>query len=96
MKLRIQYNPNRNKYIIQEKCLIFWCDRGKFWDDGSVSELVEYYNTEEEAKKVLINALEIKIKIDKIKEQRKKFNAGYQPIIITTEDIKAKYPEYFL
>ena len=96
MRLRVQYNPDRNEYIIQEKCFFVWCNRGVFWDTGGYSQFTEFYKTEAEAKLAVIRALEIKIKNEKTKEQRKQYGAGYQPIEVSTEDLKKKYPEYLL
>ena len=98
MKLRIQYSKTNGKYKIQRNALfLFWVCVGPWHDTyGIEDDFCKHYESEEDAKAVIIKILLYNLKNEEIRKQRTHYGAGYQPITISDSDVRKKFPEYFL
>ena len=91
MKMRVVYTKF-GKFGVQKKVI----GADHFFIPWWVDTHLPLYETPEEAKEAMLKELEEEIRYEQILKQRAKFSSGYQPVVVSTEDMKKKYPEYFL
>lgn len=100
-----EYRVNMNKhgrYIIQKKGVIFgfipiWKDHG--YHDGAAGHVwftSFRYNTKEEAFQEIIKLTAEDQKNDIENEKIQQKRTEFKPIVVSSEDIREKFPQYFL